>query len=135
MKQILRSDWLPEGGHLSLSGFLVLVPQVKVLYMAIERILYIINRASRILASFVFVFLLTETRAILVNINFRHLDLMLEESVIGPFTVVGHDVRTKFIPKTVIVQMNPKIYLKRNLRINEITLSYIVITKICAISV
>ena len=49
--------------------------------------------------------------------------------------MVGHDVRTKFIPKTVIVQMNLKIYLKRNLRINEITLSYIVITKICAISV
>lgn len=87
------------------------------------------------MASFVFVFLLTETKAILVNINFRHLDLMLEESVIRPFTVVGHDVRTKFIPKTVIVQMNLKIYLKRNLRINEITLSYIVITKICAISV
>ena len=85
--------------------------------------------------SFVFVFLLTETKAILVNINFRHLDLMLEESVIGHFTVVGHDVRTKFIPKTVIVQMNLKIYLERNLRINDITLSYIVITKLCAISV
>ena len=47
MKQILRSDWLPEGGHLSLSGFPVFVPQVKVISnMAIERILYIINRAS-----------------------------------------------------------------------------------------
>ena len=77
MEQILRSDWLPGRAHLSLSGFPVLVPQVKVLYMAIEWILYIIDRASWILASFVFMFLLTETKVILANINFRHLDLML----------------------------------------------------------
>ena len=41
--------------------------------------------------------------------------------------MVGHDVRTKFIPKTVILQMNLKIYLERNLRIKEITLIVVVI--------